>query len=299
MSTANNAVHTAAAALSAAADAPRRRTLAGPAAFSGVGIHSGAPMQLLVEPAASGEGLVLERAGSGWSPLPLRVELADAERSDRRTVVRGPGGQSFEQVEHILAALAACGVSDARLVFSGHEPPFLDGGAGEFTRGLLAAGLADYPAAWEPLTIQKPFALSDGAAELVATPHTGLRISCFVEFPATVVGSMGVTMEVTTQDFLLHAAPARTFARQADIDAIRAAGLGKGGTLENTVVFNESGYLNQSLRFPDEVARHKIIDALGDLALLGRPVRGHIWTWRSGHRSHVKFAQALAREYSL
>lgn len=280
-----------------AAVAPHRRTLAGPAAFAGVGIHSGLPMELCVEPAPSGSGLVLERTGSGWDPLALRVELADAERSDRRTVVRGPGGQVFEQIEHILAALAACGVSDARLVFSGHEPPFLDGGAGEFTRGLLAAGLVDLAEIWVPLTIEKPFALTDGAAELVATPHAGLRLSCFVEFPGTVVGSMGATLDINTRAFLEHAAPARTFARQADIDAIRKAGLGKGGTLDNTVVFNENQYLNPELHFPDEVARHKIVDALGDLALIGRPVVGHVWAWRSGHRSHVKFAQALAREY--
>lgn len=275
----------------------QRRTLAAPLTFTGVGIHTGLPARLEVRPSNHAAGVHLAMAGRDWPPLAASVEHAVAEESDRRTVLRGPEGQLFQQLEHVLAALAAFGVTDAELLQHGPEPPFLGGGAAEFAEAILSSGTADLDHEIEPLVVDRPLRVTDGPAELVATPHEGLRLSCFVEFPDTVVGSRGFSIELDAESFRREVAPARTFALEGDLEALRRAGLAKGGTLENAVVFNRTGYLNQALYFEDEVVRHKVIDLLGDLALIGRPLRGHFWAWRAGHRSHVRFAHALAKEF--
>ena len=270
-----------------------RRTVAAPVSLAGVGIHTGQPSSIRVEPAPAGAGLLLRHARAGWPDLRADMATASPEQSDRRTVLLGPQGQRFEQLEHLLAALAAEGISDALLIQDGLEPPFLDGGSLQYAESLAKAGTTALDEAWRPLVVTRPIAVQDGGAHMVATPHDGLRLSVFVEFPGTVVGSAGTSLEVTAESFRREAAPARTFALESDIEKLRAAGLAKGGTLDNAVIFNAERYLNESLRFPDEVVRHKLIDLLGDLALLGRPLRGHFWAWRAGHRSHLVFAQAL------
>ncbi|MDK2970483.1 MAG: hypothetical protein PWP23_238 [Candidatus Sumerlaeota bacterium] len=272
-----------------------RCTVARPVRYEGTGIHTGKPCSLEIRPGGAGQGILLRRAGTVWPDLPACIEHANAEKSDRRTVLTGPAGQTFEQLEHVMAALAAAGITDALLVQDGLEPPFLDGGSREYMEGLLTAGREELVGELEPLVIREPIHLNWEGAELVATPHEGLRLSCYVEFPGTVVGSQGASVEITPESFRDEVAAARTFALERDIEALRAAGLAKGGTLQNAVVFNESRYLNDSLFFEDEVARHKILDLLGDLALIGRPLRGHFWAWKAGHRHHIHFARLIAK----
>jgi len=275
----------------------RRRSLAAPALFEGKGIHGGLAARLLVEPAACGAGLTASLEGAAHAPLALTVANANPFQSVRRTVMEGEHGERFEQLEHVMAALAACGVTDAHLVQSGPEPPFLGGGSLEFLEGLRRAGFREFEESVECLIVDRPIHLSDSGAEMVATPHDGLRLSVYVEFPGTVVGSRGYSVEITEDRFLREVAAARTFALEADIRKLWDAGLAKGGSLENAVVFNATGYLNDRLFFEDEVVRHKVIDLLGDLALVGRPLRGHFWAWRAGHQHHVRLARLIAEEF--
>ncbi len=276
---------------------PHRRTVAAPVAFEGVGIHTGAPCRLEVRPAEADSGILLDRPSDERPPMEAHIRYADGPASVRRTVLIGPEGQRFEQVEHVMAALAAHGVSDALIVMEGPEPPFLGGGSLEYMRGLREGGFVDYTASpWEVLTLTRPVRVESEGAEMVAAPSDKLCLSCFVEFPGTVVGSMGSTLEVTAASFETGAAAARTFALKGDIERLRAAGLARGGTLENALVFDNSGYENEFLHFPDEVSRHKIVDLLGDLALIARPLRGHFWAWRAGHRAHIAFAKAIHEE---
>lgn len=272
-----------------------RQTIAGPLDFQGAGIHSGAPCRLRILPAGQGGGGILLRRGD--LELAASLEHADADASQRRTVLKAPGGQTFEQFEHVMAALAGSGVTDAVLVQEGPEPPFLDGGAAVMADAIATAGLRPLGGVLDPLVIDRATSLAVGDAELVATPHDGLRISCFVEYPGTVVGSMGASLEITPEVFRREIAPARTFAAEAEIDALRAAGFAKGGNLQNAVVFNAEHYLNDALHFADEVPRHKVLDLVGDLALIGRPVRGHLWAWRAGHGSHIRFAEHLVESF--
>lgn len=275
-----------------------RKTLQRIAVFKGNGIHTNAEATLHLLPTVSGMGIQARRMGS-LELTPITTEFASAEKSIRRTVVVGPkpGNLVFEQLEHVMAALAAADITDAIIEMDGPEPPFLGGGSKEYLKGILAVGTEFLDEEIAPLVIDSPMAFEYGESHFAATPHCGFRLSCFLEFPGTLIGSTGVSLEITTDSFLNEIAPARTFAKKSDLEKIWAAGLGKGGTLENTVVFDTDCYLNDKLYYDDEVARHKIIDFLGDLALIGRPLRGHFWAWRAGHQSHVAFAQKLVRKY--
>jgi UDP-3-O-[3-hydroxymyristoyl] N-acetylglucosamine deacetylase len=224
---------------------------------------------------------------------------ANAEFSDRRTVIIGESGERFEQIEHLMAAFAAFGITDAEVRQVGPEVPFLGGGSREYMEALLGAGtqtLGDETTNLEPLVITEPVSFTDGNAIMSATPHDGLRMSVFVEFPGSIIGNQGYSIELTRDSFFEEVSRARTFALVRDIEQLRAMGLIKGGNLSNAVIADADRYHNESLHYPDEVVRHKVIDLWGDLALLARPLRGHFWAWRAGHRSHVRFAQFLARE---
>lgn len=274
----------------------RARTVAGEVSFQGRGIHTGRDCRIRILPAPAESGISFRRPG-GAESVPALYSSADGAQSNRRTVLKGPNGERFEQVEHLMAALYAMGISDAIVEQEGPEVPFLDGGSRDFMITLREAGTTELEAARPTLAIDRSVGFQDGNALLVAAPHDGLRLSVFIEFPGTVVGCAGFTLEIDEESFFKEAAPARTFALAADVEKLRQAGLATGGTLENAVVFDHEKYYNDDLRFPDEVVRHKMIDLLGDLALLGSSLRGHFWGWRSGHRSHVFFAQFLAREF--
>jgi len=281
--------------LSAFTNAPvDRATLARGAHLTGTGLYSGVPCSVRLVPSPEGGGIEFVREGRP----PVRADwmTANADFSDRRTVIVGESGERFEQIEHLMAALAACGITDVEVHQSGPEVPFLGGGSREYMEAVLAAGREALPAALDPLVITEPVSFSDGNAHLVAMPHDGLRMSVFVEFPGTIVGSAGYSVELTTESFLEEVSRARTFALARDLEQLRSMGLIRGGNLGNAVVFDSERYHNESLQYPDEVVRHKVIDLWGDLALLARPLRGHFWAWRAGHRSHVRFAQFLARE---
>lgn len=274
-----------------------KRTLRGEVLIEGTGIHSGAPCAVRLYPAVGGYGIKFARPGR--PAVAASWKFADAEASDRRTVLVGEGNERFEQIEHLMAALEAMGISDALVEQQGPEVPFLGGGSREFMDALAAPGVVESGGRRRVLEIVRPIVLEDGNVLMVATPHNGLRLSVFVEFPGTVVGNAGFSLEVSEGSFHEEVSRARTFALARDLEMLRGMGLIKGGNLDNAVVFDQEKYYNESLYYPDEVVRHKIIDLLGDLALLNTGLRGHFWAWRAGHRSHVKFVQLLAREFKL
>jgi UDP-3-O-[3-hydroxymyristoyl] N-acetylglucosamine deacetylase len=273
----------------------RTKTVAREVEIEGTGIHSGLPCRVRVLPQEPGVGIAFRRPGR--QPVPATWRTADEDASDRRTVIIGEGCERFEQIEHLMAAFAAMDIADVMVEQEGPEVPFLDGGSAEFMKRLRAAGTEENGGRRPVLQIPEPRALQAHGAMLVAAPDDNLRLSVFVEFPGTIVGCAGFTLAVSEKSFFEEAAPARTFALASDLEKLRAAGLARGGTLENAVVFDHERYYNDQLRFPDEVIRHKIIDLLGDLALLNCRLTGHYWGWRSGHRSHVAFARYLAMEF--
>ncbi len=271
-----------------------RMTLSSPIEISGAGIHSGVVGTIRLEPCEGGSGIQFRRPGK--EPVPVNWRTADARESVRRTVIIGENGERFEQVEHLLAALAAHGITDVLVEQQGPEVPFLDGGCYEFMKLLEKGGSVEAGGEVRQLQVNKTLKIEDEGAVVMGSEEEGLRLSSFVEFPDTVVGNGGYSLIMERGTFFEEVSRARTFALARDIEALRAAGLIKGGNLENAVVFDHERYHNETLNYPDEVMRHKIIDLLGDLALSGHPLRGHFWAWKAGHRSHVLFVQHLMTE---
>lgn len=276
---------------------PSTATIAREVTVTGRGIHSGLPCSVVLHARPAGSGITFQRPTPGAPVVAADLATANAEASDRRTVLVGAGGERFEQVEHLMAALYACGITDAHVVQNGPEVPFLGGGSREYMESIRGAGVTPTGGIRGVLEVTRPVQFQDGEAFFAATPHDGLRLSAFVEFPGTVVGHDGFSLEVDEESFFREVSAARTFALARDLEKLRAAGLIKGGDLGNAVVFDHERYYNESLHYPNEVVRHKIIDLLGDLALTQRTLRGHFWAWRAGHRSHVRFAQFLDREF--
>ena len=269
--------------------------LASRAVFSGLGLHGGEPCSVRVEPHA-GRGIWISRGGE---PVPLTE--ARWSRSARQSGLRLPGGEEIQTCEHLLAALAGLGIRDALLVCSGEEVPILDGSAAPFVEIL------------EPLRVPLEGPVQElvlPASVVVDEPHRGrflaalpsevLRLTVLLDYPDTPIGTLTATVEVTPERFARHIAPARTFGLTRELAELRERGLIRGGSLENALVVDETGPLNprEGVPFREECLRHKMLDLLGDLALLGLPLKAHLVALRSGHPSHQILVDRL-RPFAL
>jgi|Deesub1362B_J571_1020462.scaffolds.fasta_scaffold00030_145 UDP-3-O-[3-hydroxymyristoyl] N-acetylglucosamine deacetylase len=268
----------------------QQHTIRAEVRIEGIGLHTGRPCAVLLRPAARDTGVVFVRKGVR---VPATLK-AVAESAFCTTLAED--GVKVRTVEHLLAALAGLGVDNLLVQVQGPEIPILDGSAQGFARQILQVGLAPQRSPRPHLEILRPFAFKEGHAEFYVLPYPGRRITYVAHFPHRLMGLRQMSLELTPQSFLKEVAPARTFGFLRDVQRLRAKGLARGGSLENAVVFSETGVLNPGgLRFHDEFLRHKLLDFLGDLSLLGFPIRGYILAKRTGHKSNVRFAQALLR----
>lgn len=210
------------------------------------------------------------------------------------TLIGNAAGATVSTVEHIMAALAGTGVHNAVVEIDGPEAPILDGSAAPWARAILAAGLRPQGAPVRALRILRPVAVAEGAAAARLEPASGMHIAFAIDFPVPAIGRQGVALNMANGAFLRELADCRTFALEAEIAALRAAGLAQGGSLDNAVVFGAAGALNPGgLRRPDEPVRHKALDALGDLALAGGPILGRYTGERAGHALTNALLRAL------
>jgi UDP-3-O-[3-hydroxymyristoyl] N-acetylglucosamine deacetylase len=254
------------------------RQLIRPVLFTGTGLHSGARSCLRVEPAAHGAGY---RFVLSTGAVPAR--LARAVPACRHTVLRS-GALTVATPEHVLAALAGLGIWDAELHLDGaDEVPSMDGSALPFVRAL--AGVSR-PAETRPgWRVARPFSLSMGASACLLAPAPELILECSIHFDHPRIGRQRIQLRVDEERFVTRLAPARTFGMVGEAAQLRRAGLARGASLGNVLVFAERGVLNPGgTRFVDEPVRHKLLDAVGDLALLGGPLRGRVRLRRPGHR---------------
>lgn len=275
-----------------------RQTLGESFECEGVSIHRGDPARLVVRPAPPGAGLHFVRVDLDGAPSVLaRLEsvcdasyatsLADRCRPEARV----------STVEHLLAALASAGVDDARIELDGAEVPVLDGSAAGFAAAIAKAGLRASDVPRNEIVVTEPIRIEDGDRRICADPHGAFAIDVRIDFEHPAIGSQQIACDaVNAAWFAAELAPARTFGFLADATALRAAGRAGGASLENTVVFDDTSVVNpEGLRFPDEPVRHKALDLLGDLALLGAPLRGRVRVERGGHALHHRLVAALAR----
>jgi UDP-3-O-acyl N-acetylglucosamine deacetylase len=268
----------------------KRRTIKKRVELSGTALHSGAVSKMTFLPAECGRGIVFVRAD-----LPSRPEipaLAENVSDTTRGTTLGVGQAGAQVVEHVLAAISALGISDIIIEMYAGEPPAMDGSALPFFKALKDAGAVDLKEENQPLAIQKEVTLQDGDSVIRACPSDRFSIGFMINFPGTPIGAQEFSLEVSGASFEKEIAPARTFGFIEEIEELKKNGLALGASPDNALAVSKKGYVNKP-RFKDEAVRHKILDLIGDLALVGRPIAATITAERSGHKLNTKFARML------
>jgi UDP-3-O-[3-hydroxymyristoyl] N-acetylglucosamine deacetylase / 3-hydroxyacyl-[acyl-carrier-protein] dehydratase len=269
-----------------------QRTLKGPIKFSGPGLFTGAPASLVVEAAEPGTGLVFVRTDLPGQP---RIEASSVNVTSKvRRTALSAGNAEVETVEHLLSALYGLGVDNATIKVDSSEIPHADGSAKTWVELLTKAGFDDQQEPRRVVSLKEPVAVSDKDAHLVAFPHDGgLSISYSLSYPGTPIGSQEFSLSVDEESFAREIAPARTFCLQSEAEALQKQGLGSGGTTSNTLVVGKDGPIDNKLRWPDEYVRHKILDLVGDLALLGGSLRAKVIAVGSGHGTNARLVNRI------
>ena len=268
-----------------------QQTLRRQVSCAGIGLHSGTRVSLTLKPAAAGTGIVFRRADLGVD-IPARVEQVAAINY---ATVLGADGATVETVEHLLAALVSAGVDNVIVELTQPEVPIMDGSSAPFLVLLQEAGLKKLSTPRSYLKVLRPISVASGDKHIAIYPSDHFKVSYTISFDHPSLRHQSRTMRITEQSFNDEIAPARTFGFLKEVEWMRQQGLALGGSLDNAIVIGDTGPLNP-LRFDDEFVRHKILDAVGDLALLGKPVLGHVVAHRAGHGLHTLLAKQLLAE---
>jgi len=257
-------------------------TIARPTAISGIGLHTGQRINMTLRPADAGVGIVFHRQ-MGDHKVAIEANSANVVDTRLATVI-GKNDARVSTVEHLLAALASYGVDNLHIDIDGPEVPIMDGSAAPFVSVLEEAGLARHTTSRKFLAIRKPVTVIDGEKRVSIIPSRFFRITFDIAFQHPCIALQQRSVKVTTSSFRKELAAARTFGFLKDVEMLKAAGLARGGSLENAIVVDDEKILNpEGLRFQDEFVRHKILDAIGDLSLIGYPILGHIRAFKAGH----------------
>ncbi|HVK66792.1 MAG TPA: UDP-3-O-acyl-N-acetylglucosamine deacetylase [Polyangium sp.] len=270
-----------------------RKTLADDVVIPGRGLHTGASVEVRIRPIGPGEGRFFVRVDLPGEPV-IRARATFVTDTTRSTTLANEGA-SVRTPEHLLAALARMGVDDARIEITGPEVPILDGSALPWAEAIARVGLsAAYAPRLETVLEAPIWVPSNGGAFVAAIPAPELRFSCGIVFDAAPIGEQWASLLTSPERFLAEVAPARTFGVLADVEAMQARGLLAGGSLDAAIVCDGTKWLNGPLRFPDEPARHKLLDFMGDLSLVDPLPRAHYLAFKAGHALHVRLAQRLS-----
>jgi len=269
-----------------------QRTIRKPVTCSGVGIHSGCRVSLTVAPAPPDTGIVFIRKDISGSPkIPVSIEYV---RPALLSTTIGIDGVQVQTIEHLLAAAAGLDIDNLFVEVDAPELPALDGSAKPFVNLLQEAGIASQDRRQTYLKIVRPIEVTDGDKRITIRPAPTSRITYAIDYAHPLVGRQVYDYEWSQDTFIQEIAPARTFGFLREVETLWEAGLGLGGSLQNTVILSDEGLLNEDgLRFGDEFVRHKVLDLIGDMTLLGAPVIGEIEAVRSGHALHVRLASRI------
>ena len=266
-----------------------QKTIRRAVSTSGVGIHRGEPCGLQLRPAPPYTGVVFIRAGSGME-IPARAE--NAHDLEMATSLSRDGVQAGT-VEHLVAALAGVGVTNAFVELDGPEVPILDGSALPFVELIDRAGIEDQGVSLAEIRLKRPIRAGDADRFIEMQPGRGLEVDYEIDFRSSAIGRQRFAGRLTARRFAADVAPARTFGFVEEVESLRRRGLARGGTLENCVVVDGDRVVSGRLRFPDEFVRHKVLDLVGDLALLEYPLHARIVARKAGHALHVAAIQML------
>lgn len=264
--------------------------------FDGIALHSGEAVSLHVRPAPQGHGVVFERLDLDRPAAERRIRVSPEALIEASlcTKIGNRHGVTVSTIEHLMAALAGCGIHNALVALDGPEVPILDGSSRPFVAAFVAAGTREQGAPLRAIRVLKPVELRMGDAWARLEPAEALSIAFEIDFPDAAIGRQTCELELANGTFVRELSDCRTFCRQADVDFMRANGLALGGTYENAVVVQGGDVLSPGgLRRSDEPVRHKMLDAMGDLAVAGAPILGRFIGHRSGHTLTGRLVRAL------
>ena len=266
-----------------------QRTLRRPVSCTGIGLHSGNKVTLSLKPAPADYGIRFQRIDLDGLEIPATITHLGGMQQYQTGLMRE--AVSVETVEHLLGALRALGIDNAIVEVNHPEVPIMDGSAAPWVHLIVnEAGVKRLTAPRRYLKVLRPISLAQGDKRIALYPADHLKVTYSISFDHPLLRHQSRTMRITEESFVEEIAPARTFGFLKEVEMLRQRGLALGGSLDNAIVLGETGVLNNALRFEDEFVRHKILDVIGDLSLVGYPVIGHLVAHRGGHALHTAFA---------
>jgi UDP-3-O-[3-hydroxymyristoyl] N-acetylglucosamine deacetylase len=274
---------------------PFQHTVKKPISCRGIGLHSGRPVNLNIKPAPVNSGIQFSRTDLPHH-RPVKAHMNKVVDTRLATTI-GEGGTTISTTEHLLAAMSSFGIDNAEIELDSAEVPIMDGSAAPFISLLKNAGKKRQAEYRRILKITQEICYTDGDKTLKISPYNGFKVSGRITFDDTLIKSQSYCIEVNTERFIQEISSARTFGYVEQVEELWANGLALGGNLDNVIAihWNRNSVLNEDgLRFEDEFIRHKVLDIIGDMTLLGCPLLGHIQAYKSGHTQHLAFMQAIA-----
>ena len=271
-----------------------RQTLAQPASFAGIGLHSGKPVTVTIDPAEAGENIRFVRSDVdvGYRSIDARYDLVTDTRLC--TKLSNKHGVSIGTVEHVMAALAGCGITDATIIVDGPELPIMDGSSVVFVDGIADAGIVQLDEPARCIRVLRTVSVEKDGKYAALAPASQFEMAYSIVFDDPAIGTQDLEMPLVNGAFVSELANCRTFGHLREVEHLRAMGLAKGGSLQNAIVVDNGRVLNQEgLRRPDEFVRHKMLDAIGDLALAGAPIMGRYIGCKAGHEMTNLLLHAL------
>lgn len=275
----------------------RQRTIKSPTTLKGIGLQTGRAVSTVLKPSPVSTGINFIRTDLPNRPL-LNINslsLDDGSPLERRTAV-GIGPMQIQTIEHLMAALSGLSIDNIAIELDGEELPGMDGSAKNFAEAIKKAGTEEQSAPRRILEIKEPVWCSDSGSMIAVFPAEGFRVSYTLSYSAPAIGTQYMDITIDQNGFETKIAPARTFCLEEEALELLKRGLGKGANYDNTLVVGKAGAIKTDLRFPDEPVRHKVLDLMGDLYLLGMPVRGHVVAIKSGHRMNMELVKKLKKK---
>ncbi len=280
----------------------KRKTIKNSVEILGIGLHKGEKIKLTLKPSENNDerGIIFKRIDVSDKNNIIKVDYRNLFDLERGTNIRNEDDVKVHTIEHFLSSLSITGVTDILVEISGNELPILDGSSAGFVEKLLEAGIVELNEEIEPVVITEPVIFSDEKAGkyVMALPYDGFKISYTIDFNHSFLKSQYYELEVNLENYMENIAKCRTFAFDYEIDFLKKNNLALGGSLENAVVVGAEGPLNpEGLRYPDEFVRHKILDIIGDLYVLGMPIKAHIIAIKAGHYVNSRLTEMIAKKY--
>ena len=280
----------------------KRKTIKNSVEILGIGLHKGEEIKLTLKPSENNDerGIIFKRIDVSDKNNVIKVDYRNLFDLERGTNIRNEDDVKVHTIEHFLSSLSITGVTDILVEISGNELPILDGSSIGFVEKLLEAGIVELNEEIEPVIITEPVIFSDEKAGkyVMALPYDGFKISYTIDFNHSFLKSQYYELEVNLENYMENIAKCRTFAFDYEIDFLKKNNLALGGSLENAVVVGAEGPLNpEGLRYSDEFVRHKILDIIGDLYVLGTPIKAHIIAIKAGHYVNSRLTEMIAKKY--